>query len=56
MRGPHNIWRLVQTAATFERSGAMLVAMDALETPKPIRIPIRFLVWPFQFLGLKYKL
>ena len=53
MRGPHNIWRLVQTAATFERSGAMLVAMDALETPKPIRIPIRFLVWPFQFLGLK---
>ena len=53
MRGPHNIWRLVQTAATFERSGAMLVAMDALETPKPIRIPIRFLVWPIQFLGLK---
>ena len=53
MRGPHNIWRLVQTGATFERSGAMSVAMDALETPKPIRIPIRFLVWPFQFLGLK---
>ena len=53
MRGPHNIWRLVRTAATFERSGAMSVAMDALETPKPIRIPIRFLVWPFQFLGLK---
>ena len=53
MRGPHNIWRLVQTGATFERSGAMSVAMDALETPKPIRIPIRFLVWPIQFLGLK---
>ena len=53
MRGPHNIWRLVQTGATFERSGAMSVAMDALETPKPIRIPLRFLVWPIQFLGLK---
>ncbi len=53
MRGPHNIWRLVQTGATFERTGAMSVAMDALETPKPIRIPIRFLVWPIQFLGLK---
>ena len=53
MRGPHNIWRLVQTGATFERSGAMSVAMEALETPKPIRIPIRFLVWPIQFLGLK---
>ncbi len=53
MRGPHNIWRLVQTGATFERSGAMSVAMDALETPKPIRIPIRFLIWPIQFFGLK---
>ena len=53
MRGPHNIWRLVQTGATFERTGAMSVAMDALETPTPIRIPIRFLVWPIQFLGLK---
>ncbi len=53
MRGPHNIWRLVQTGATFERSGAMSVAMDALETPKSIRIPIRFLIWPIQFMGLK---
>ena len=53
MRGPHNIWRLVQTGATFERSGAMSVAMDALETPRSIRIPIRFLIWPIQFMGLK---
>ena len=53
MRGPHNIWRLVQTGATFERSGAMSVAMDALETPQSIRIAIRFLVWPIQFFGLK---
>ena len=53
MRGPHNIWRLIQTGATFERSGAMAVALDALEAPKLIRIPIRFLVWPIQFFGLK---
>ena len=31
MRGPHNIWRLIQTGATFERSGAMTVAMDAMD-------------------------
>ena len=29
MRGPHNIWRLVRTGATFERSGAMRAALDA---------------------------
>ena len=53
MRGPHNIWRLIQTGATFERSGAMAIAMDAFEAPKLIRIPIRFLVWPIKFFGLK---
>ena len=53
MRGPHNIWRLVRTGATFEKSGAMALAMDALDTPKSIRIPIRLLIWPFQVFGLK---
>mgnify|MGYP001161413218 FL=1 len=53
MRGPHNIWRLIQTGATFERSGAMTVAMDAMDAPKSIRIPVRFLIWPFKFIGLK---
>ena len=53
MRGPHNIWRLIQTGATFERSGAMTVAMDAMDAPKSIRISVRFLVWPFKFFGLK---
>ena len=53
MRGPHNIWRLIQTGATFERSGAMTVAMDALDAPKSIRIPVRFFVWPLKFIGLK---
>ena len=37
----HNIWRLVQTGATFERSGAMSVA-DALETPKSIEFQYVF--------------
>ena len=31
MRGPHNIWRLVRTGATFERTGAMKQALEALE-------------------------
>ena len=30
MRGPHNIWRLIRTGATFERTGAMKVALDAV--------------------------
>ena len=53
MRGPHNIWRLIQTGATFERSGAMTIAMDAMDAPKSIRIPVRFLIWPLKFIGLK---
>ncbi len=53
MRGPHNIWRLVRTGATFERSGAMQLALDALEAPTAIRIAARLLGWPFKWLGLK---
>ena len=29
MRGPHNIWRLIRTGATFERTGAMKLALEA---------------------------
>ena len=29
MRGPHNIWRLIRTGATLERTGAMNVVLDA---------------------------
>ena len=32
MRGPHNIWRLIRTGATFERTGAMREALEAMET------------------------
>ena len=53
MRGPHNIWRLVRTGATFERSGAMEVALDAVEAPTAVRIAARVLGWPFKWLGLK---
>ena len=53
MRGPHNIWRLVRTGATFERSGAMDVALDAVEAPTAVRIAARVLGWPFKWLGLK---
>ncbi|WP_281981053.1 2-polyprenylphenol 6-hydroxylase [Thalassorhabdomicrobium marinisediminis] len=53
MRGPHNIWRLIRTGATLERTGAMPVLLDAVEAPRLTRMAIRGLVWPFQWLGLK---
>ncbi|KAA2315559.1 2-polyprenylphenol 6-hydroxylase [Pseudooceanicola sediminis] len=53
MRGPHNIWRLVRTGATFERTGAMGVILDAYQAPPLLRLAARILGWPFQFLGLK---
>ena len=53
MRGPHNIWRLIRTGATFERTGAMGAALDALDAPRPLRIVARILGSPFFWLGLK---
>ena len=53
MRGPHNIWRLIRTGATFERTGAMVAALDALEAPRALRIVARILGAPFFWLGLK---
>ena len=53
MRGPHNIWRLIRTGATFERTGAMRVVLDAMEAPRTVRIVLRGLVWPFRWLGYK---
>ncbi len=53
MRGPHNIWRLIRTGATFERSGAMDAALDAMQAPTSIRIAAKVLGWPFKWLGLK---
>ncbi|WP_112320796.1 2-polyprenylphenol 6-hydroxylase [Oceanibium sediminis] len=51
MRGPHNLWRLIRTGATFERTGAMRVALETLDAPRPLRIAARVLGWPFAWLG-----
>ncbi len=51
MRGPHNILRLIRTGATLERTGAMGLIMDALEAPPLVRGTLRFVAWPFQWLG-----
>ena len=53
MRGPHNIWRLIRTGATFERTGAMAVALQAFDAPTGLRIAARLLGWPFKWLGLR---
>ncbi len=53
MRGPHNILRLVRTGATMERTGAMKVVLDAFEAPGLLRVAVRGLVWPFQWLGYR---
>ncbi|MDU8929613.1 2-polyprenylphenol 6-hydroxylase [Alisedimentitalea sp. MJ-SS2] len=53
MRGPHNIIRLIRTGATLERTGAMKVILDAYEAPRLLRMVVRGVVWPFQWLGMK---
>lgn len=53
MRGPHNIWRLIRTGATFERTGAMNVALEAMEAPPRLRLVARVIGWPFKWLGYK---
>ncbi|MBM1632846.1 2-polyprenylphenol 6-hydroxylase [Sulfitobacter mediterraneus] len=53
MRGPHNIWRLIRTGATLERTGAMNVVLDAFEATPALRFVARALGLPFKFLGYK---
>jgi ubiquinone biosynthesis protein len=53
VRGPHNIWRLVRTGATLERTGAMDVVLEAFRAPASLRFVARALGWPFKWLGLK---
>ncbi|MEM8801818.1 MAG: 2-polyprenylphenol 6-hydroxylase [Pseudomonadota bacterium] len=53
MRGPHNIFRLIRTGATFERTGAMGVVLEAFEAPPALRLALRILAWPFKWLGIK---
>ncbi|MGR3484004.1 MAG: 2-polyprenylphenol 6-hydroxylase [Paracoccaceae bacterium] len=51
MRGPHNIFRLIATGATLERTGAMPVILDAFRAPPLLRAVMRGLAWPVQWLG-----
>lgn len=53
MRGPHNIWRLIRTGATFERTGAMAVVLAAFDAPPQLRLFARLIGWPFKLLGLR---
>jgi ubiquinone biosynthesis protein len=53
MRGPHNILRLIQTGATFQRTGAMGVVLNAVDAPPILRLAARIIGWPFAFLGLR---
>ncbi len=53
MRGPHNIWRLIRTGATLERTGAMNVVLDAFEATPALRFVARALGLPFKWLGYK---
>ncbi|MCJ7871044.1 2-polyprenylphenol 6-hydroxylase [Phaeobacter sp. J2-8] len=53
MRGPHNIFRLIRTGATLERTGAMNDVLDAFDAPTPLRIAAKTLGWPFKWLGYR---
>ena len=53
MRGPHNIFRLIRTGATLERTGALKAVLEAAQAPRHLGWLLRGLVWPFQWLGLK---
>ena len=53
MRGPHNILRLIRTGATFERTGAMRIVLEAMDAPPFLRMAARVLGWPFKWLGYK---
>ncbi len=53
MRGPHNFWRIIKTGATFQRTGAMNLAMEALNTPKTLRVFSTIIIRPFQYIGLR---
>ena len=53
MRGPHNIFRLIRTGATLERTGAMSIVLAALNAPRPLKVVARLLCWPIKWFGLK---
>ncbi|KFE34085.1 2-polyprenylphenol 6-hydroxylase [Thioclava atlantica] len=53
MRGPHNIWRLIRTGATFIRSGSMRAALEAMNAPPRLRALAYAFSAPFAWIGYK---
>ncbi len=53
MRGPHNIWRLIRTGATLERTGALRMVLDAMDAPLSLRIAAHVIGRPFRWLGYR---
>jgi ubiquinone biosynthesis protein len=53
MRGPHNLWRLIRTGATFARTGALSVVLEAVDVPPRLRFAIWAVSWPAKWLGLR---
>ncbi len=45
MRGPHNILRLIQTGATFQRTGAMGVVLNAVDAPPSVSLTVICRLW-----------
>ena len=53
MRGPHNFFRLVRIAATFQRTGALRITLNAMQTHPNLKLFIRLFGIPFSILGLR---
>ncbi len=45
--------RLIRTGATFERTGAMNVVLEAFDAPPSLRLAAKILAVPFRWLGYK---
>ena len=53
MKGPHNIWRLIVTGATFARTGALGAVLHAFDAPPLVRTVANVVSWTFAPIGLK---
>ncbi|MGF1552244.1 MAG: 2-polyprenylphenol 6-hydroxylase [Paracoccaceae bacterium] len=50
---PRHLWRLLRTAATFERTGALAVILASLAVPRPARLAVRAVGRLFGLLGAR---
>ena len=48
-----NLWRLARTGATFQRTGALAEALEAVDAPSGVRLAAKVLFTPIGPLGLK---